>query len=285
MTIKDWINKPYPFIEDTKTKIIVSIAFGLFIYLFLLIYQPFGIEAIIANKAIYLLGFGFITLLVLFTFLLILPIIFPQFYDIDQWNIGKEIAFISSNFLAITLLNYLYDSFFSQVHSQQHNLFFFILVTIAVGVIPVAILVFFSEIYLREKRQKEATKMSSKIQIERKAKTDSPHKTISLKADTGKAPFLLDDHQLIFVKSEDNYCKIYFQEGENIKTALLRVTLKNIEQQLETFPDMLRCHRSYIVNKKKVIRISGNARAYNIHFENCMEIAAVSRNFPKEALL
>jgi len=285
MNVSSWLKKPFPFVADFQTKFLISFAFGVFIYLFLLVFQPFGIDSIIVNKAIYLLGFGFVTFFVLLFTLAFLPLILRKTFDLDKWNIGKEIGFIILNVTFISLFNYVYDTAFSEVHTQDHSLYFFIPVTIAVGIIPVTIMVFFFEIYLRERNEKSASEISSKIQHERYSKGNAPNKPIVFTSETGKELLSIDDNHLVFIKSEDNYCKVYFNEGNSIQTSLLRITLKNIENQLVAFPDILRCHRSYIVNKKKVFKITGNARAYNVHFENCKETAAISRSFSKESLL
>jgi len=285
MNVSTWLKKPFPFVADFQTKFLISLAFGVFIYLFLLVFQPFGIDSIIVNKAIYLLGFGFVTFFVLLFTLVFLPLVLPKIFDLEKWNIGKEISFIVLNVMFITLFNYVYDSIFSEVHTQDHSLYFFIPVTIAVGVIPVTIMVFFFEIYLRERNEKFASEISSKIQHERHSEGHIPNRAVIFTAETGKELLSIDDNHLIFIKSEDNYCKVYFNEDSSIQTSLLRITLKNIEKQLEAFPDILRCHRSYIVNKKKVSKITGNARAYNVHFDNCIETAAISRSFSKESFL
>lgn len=285
MNASTWLKKPYPFVADFKTKFMISFIFGLFIYLFLLVFQPFGIDNIESNKAIYLTGFGFVTFSTLLFCLSILPLLFSVFFDLDKWNIGKEIGFIVLNVILITLLNYAYDDIFGEVHTQEHSLLFFIPVTMAVGIIPISIMVFFSEIHLREKHEKSASTISSKIQTSRITEGPIKHQTISIKSDSANEVFEIDKNELVFIKSDDNYCKIYHFNENEIRTNILRVRLKNIEKQLETHTDIIRCHRSYIVNKKKILRISGNARAYNIHFENCKETASISRSFSKEALL
>jgi len=285
MIASQWLIKPYPFVADFRTKFIISFVFGLFIYLFLMVFQPFGIENIEANKAIFLSGFGFITFFTLIFSLILLPLFLPALFDLDKWNIGKEIGFIVLNVILITLLNYAYDDIFGQAHPQKHNLLFFIPVTLAVGVIPITIMVFFFEIYLREKHEKKASSISSKIQSNRITEGPIHHKMIFIKYDSTNKIFEIDENDLVFIKSDDNYCKIYHFNNDVIQTSILRITLKNIEKQLEKHPDIIRCHRSYIVNKKRILRISGNARSYNIHFENCKETAAISRSFSKDILL
>ena len=285
MALKNWLNKPYPFVAELRNKFLVSVSFGLFIYFFLMIFQPFGIAEIIGNKYTYLLGFGLITSLVLLFNFTALPLIIPKFFDLEKWNIGNEISFIVLNIAIIALLNYLYNSIVGYGFSEQHSIVYFVLFTVAVGLFPVVFLVFVTELLLSRKHQKTASEITSKMQFEKEDEYNDVATDIELVSESINEKFSINISDLIFIQSEDNYCKLYFRIKNEIKSELLRITLKNIEQQLEAFPFIIRTHRSYIVNKKQVSKISGNARAYALHFDNCEETVPVSRSFPKESLL
>lgn len=279
MIITNWLNKPFPRITSANGKVIVSLLFGLFIYIFLLVFQPFGIENISANKTLYLIGFGLITALVLLFTLSVLPFLFPKPFDVDKWNIKKAIAFILLNIILITILNYEYNTIVGSGFAKQYNLFYFVLITFAVGVLPVILMVFMMELFLTNKHQKTASDFNIKIHADTNSKNQTSSNIIKLESDLKKDNFEVDESNLVFIKSEDNYCMIFYREGDEINNYLLRTSLKKIENQLELFPHLIRCHRSFIVNKKRIKQISGNARAYYLHFENCYETVAVSRNF------
>jgi len=285
MGIVDWLKKPYPLITDLKSKVLISFAFGLFIYLFLIIFQPFGIDKIIANKGFYILGFGLITTLVMLFCFFVLPLLFHKIFDADKWVISKEILFILVVITLISLLNYFYNSYVGHGISQQHALHFFVLFTVAVGFFPVLILVFATEMFLNTKHQKAALEISSLIQKEREINDTNISPAIEIVSESKNDTFKFRENELIFIKSEDNYCNVFYILDEVIRTQLLRITLKNIESQLVTFPDFIRSHRSFIVNKKQISKITGNARAYYVHFNNCDEVVPISRSFPKEQLL
>jgi hypothetical protein len=285
MKLVDWLNKPYPFIAEIKNKFLISFSFGLFIYLFLLIFQPFGIAEIIGNKSFYLMGFGLITTTVLLFNYAAMPALFPKYFDIDKWKIRNEIVFIILSILIIALLNYLYNSFAGYGFSQQHNLVFFLLFTVSVGFFPVILMVFITELFLNRIHQKEASEISSKIQLEREPGKSDANPAIEIISESKGGNFTISENKLVFIKSEDNYCKVYYRTNGEIKNQLMRVTLKNIEDQLKPFQDMIRIHRSYIINKKQISKITGNARAYYLQFDGCKETVPISRNFHKEELL
>jgi len=285
MKILSWLNKPYPFIADLKSKFLISFLFGIFVYLFLLIFQPFGIDKIIANKSIYLVGFGLVTTIVLLLNYTILPLVFPEYFDLDKWKIKKEISFIILSITLITFLNYQYNTIVGYPFAQQHGLQYFIPVTVSVGFFPVTLLVFITELFLNRKHQKAASEISSKIHKERETGEPASNRIIKILSESKKDNFEINEKDLIFIKSDDNYCKVYYQENNEIKNQLLRISLKNIENQLAHIPEIIRCHRSYIVNKKQILKISGNARAYYLHLYMCEEKVPISRSFPKEQLL
>jgi len=285
MKIINWLKKPYPLITDLIIKFLISFSFGVFIYLFLIIFQPFGIDKVIADKGFYVMGFGMITMFVMLFCFIVLPLLFHQIFDADKWVISKEILFILTVITLISLLNYLYNSYVGYGISQQHALHYFVLFTVAVGFFPVLILVFATEMFLNTRRKKTAAEISSLIEVERNIQKTNISPAIEIISESKNDNIKFSENELIFIKSEDNYCNVYYILDEVIRTQLLRITLKNIENQLVAYPDFIRSHRSFIVNKKKISKISGNARAYYVHFNNCDEIVPISRNYPKEQLL
>ncbi len=283
MKIANWLNKPYPFIDKILNKLLLSILFGLFIFLFLIFFQPFGIAERIGNKFFYLLGFGLITSFSLLISYILLPLVFPKLFDSNYWRIKNELIFILCNIIFIAILNYGYYIRFEYDLVPEFNLFFFGLITLSVGIFPVSFLVFIREMYLSSISKKNALELNSII--EQKVKIVPDNEIITINTDAKADMIKLDLQDLIYIKSEDNYCKLYFKEHNKIQSKLVRISLKNIEEQLKNFPEILRCHRSYIVNKNHIQKISGNARSYVVHFALCNETAFVSRNFPKEMLI
>ncbi len=68
---------------------------------------------------------------------------------------------------------------------------------------------------------------------------------------------------LYFIKSSGNYIEIV--EKNNFKGHILRSSLKEIEQK---YPQLYRCHKSYLVNLDNIKSISGNSKGYELTFYN-----------------
>ncbi|WP_350288357.1 LytTR family DNA-binding domain-containing protein [uncultured Croceitalea sp.] len=67
----------------------------------------------------------------------------------------------------------------------------------------------------------------------------------------GKHQFKAYPEKIIYFKSEDNYVKIvYLDKNKCLKSDLIRLTLVSVENQLKSYSQFTRIHRSYIVNLK-----------------------------------
>ncbi len=277
---KSILKRDFPRIENTKHQILTPFVFAIFIYLFLLIFQPFGLSEIQYYKPLYILGFFIITLLVMLLTLVFAPKIFKIYFASDTWTVQKEIIFVLINILLIAVLNWFYNSTFGNDIVSQPNLLLFLLYTFAVGIIPVVFLIFFIENYLSKKNSEIAKELACKIISTKNIKKQS----INIILENAKTFFFEDSKQLICICSEGNYCNLYYTENGKLKKKLVRSSLTNIENQLIIFENIKRCHRSYIVNFHNVEKITGNARSYNLHITNLDFTIPVSRNFPKSII-
>ena len=64
----------------------------------------------------------------------------------------------------------------------------------------------------------------------------------------------------------------------------MRVTLTKIIENLKEYPNIIRCHKSYIINSDYVLDISGNARGYLLKIKFISINVPVSRSFSKQSL-
>lgn len=278
----NWLDSPFPLMENKKQKLISSVAFAAFVYLFLLIFRPFGINLVKMNIPIYLLGFFFITLGVMLISNMILPAILKKPFDPDEWNVKKTIIFNTGIILGIGFFNWLYNHLLQEDKTLDHSLVYFILITFGVGIIPSAFLVLIMENYLRKKNNQIAITFEENITKPIiKVKED----LIKIPSENENDDLMLFPSQLICMRSEGNYVMIYFEEGEKIKSKLQRISMSKLENVLQMLSEFKRCHRSYLANFNKVVHVSGNARNYNLHFENMAFTVPVSRSFPKEVIL
>lgn len=80
-------------------------------------------------------------------------------------------------------------------------------------------------------------------------------KRIMLYDNSGVLKLILNQDSIYFIESDDNYIKVWFSDNNNeLKQYMLRCRLKTIEESF-TDSELVRCHRKYIVNIRKVGKV------------------------------
>lgn len=283
MDISSWLNKPYPFVENPKDKWILIIFSSSFVALFLIIFQPFDANKISDYKTLYLIGFGLNVFIALIICYFILPKVFQKIYDVENWVIGREIIQLTLVILIISFLNYIYNNYVGKHIAVPKTFFEFFGITFSIGVFPLTFLTLYIEQKLNRKNRENAYNLNTYISQKHEYAVS---KLIEIQPETSTTkPIQIQDKDFLFANSDNNYCTIYYLEKNQVKKELLRISLKNLKEQLSDFDNMIRCHRSYIVNKNNIQNISGNARSLTLSLKNTNAVIPVSRRFPKEKLL
>lgn len=70
---------------------------------------------------------------------------------------------------------------------------------------------------------------------------------ISIRDSRGVLQLSVAKENLLYIESADNYICIWYQKGDLLKKKLMRITMKDISEQLAD-TNIMRCHRSYMVN-------------------------------------
>lgn len=84
---------------------------------------------------------------------------------------------------------------------------------------------------------------------------DSSRSMLPFNDEKGILRFSVKSENLFYLEAADNYVNIYYLHKEKLARFILRNTLKNLEGSLRN-TEIVRCHRSYMVNfdKVKVLR-------------------------------
>lgn len=278
----NWLNKPFPFYETIREKMVVPLSFGLFVIFFLFLFNPFYNTEHFSIQVFKMLTYGLIAFIILVFFNIVVPLIFKGFFKLECWNIWKTIVFEMSKLLTIGIANGVFAFYFDNPSDNDNFPYFQAIVlyrTLIISIIPIIVLIFWLE-------RKFYTKYYKKALI-----TDHKLHDVLSEFETGKSIkeyFEIDNHKIrinniYFIKSEGNYSTFYFDnEGSNSKV-LIRTTLKEVEEQIK-LKNIVRCHKSYIVNLEKVSKVEGNARGYLFFIDKISQTIPGSRNLPKSVL-
>jgi DNA-binding LytR/AlgR family response regulator len=101
---------------------------------------------------------------------------------------------------------------------------------------------------------------------------------IIIEADNEKDNLAIPVNSFLAATSADNYVKVFYWKNDQLKTSMLRTTLKKLEENASFFPQLFRCHRTAIVNITAVESLTGSAQGYRLKLANLTEEMPVSRN-------
>ena len=285
--ITGWFQKPYPLVESAKEKLGIALGSGIIVVFILIIIRPFGIES---SKEMFpfLLGFGFIDFMVTAMHLFLFPMLFPTIIKSSDWTTGKNVLGILWILFTIAIVNYFYgqhlgkEAYVAGLESMDNiTMISWIVITFSVGAIPVVFILYILEKYLFQRNRNRAASLSKGIKKQSDLPIDKP---IELKS-SKETILTISASDLICVKAEGgNYATVFWHEGTVVKKEMIRLTLVGFLEKTSGIPTIVRCHKSYIINRNKVVSFQGNARSVMIVLDGMDFKVPASRSFPKEKL-
>lgn len=275
---------PYAYSNSVKGNIIRSILFGLFVFLFIAVFQPFGLASFNQDIYLYALGYGACTTFVMLVLNVLINRIFPFYFNEDSWTVGREVFWILLNIFFIGILNAVYTSYTGIWEFSTRQFLWFQFFTLVVALFPVTMLVLMRESGLKKQFHKSAEIMNGKLNsfnsFSHNNHSESRiEKDIVIKSTNSKDSISLNPEELIMLKSSDNYVEVLYIKDRQFFKSLVRNTLKNIQEDLSGNKQLFRCHKSYLVNLQKVIHVSGNAQGYKLHMKGSKILVPVSRTY------
>jgi len=107
---------------------------------------------------------------------------------------------------------------------------------------------------------------------------------ISLRDENGVLRISLKPDDLLYLEASDNYVSVKYLRNEKLRSVLIRNTLKNYENEFEN-SILLRCHRSYMVNIKRVSMVRKKGYKMDLLLDSPgNEVIPVSRGYQKMVL-
>ena len=259
MTVKELLLKQIPG-TPLKKQIIAGGINGLFVFLILWIFQPFGTyEYTIAFKTLFLLGYGVITSASYSLFFIAGFTFFPQWFSDSGWKIYKEVICFILVFNIMAFLCLIYHREFTGKYPLTFSEYFnFLQYVFLVGLFPFSVLYY----------QRWLAENLSGRDLKTIESTDSQEPILIYSNNKKEPPAKVTEKEILFIKSEGNYLEIISEKNGALQKQVIRNTLNNI---LSSLPDHLFCkvHRSYIINKKRVtgIRLDGSNYELMTDFE------------------
>lgn len=279
-----WLNilkRPYPLVSSVKSKLIWSASFGVYVFLFLVIFRPYGLDTFGPWLIVlYAFAFGGITLGTMLFNLIFLPRIFPDFFDEERWTTGREIFITLVHIFLIGAVNFI---FVQVVFDRPNSLGRFVyleFVTLTLAIVPITVWTLIVENRLLKRNIREANNINTSIRAH--GQSVSQNQEVIIRSENKSENGKWRPDQICYITSADNYIKIGLLLNGRFQVNMLRNTLKSAESDLKDFSMFFRCHRAYIVNLEKVETVHGNARGLKLKLKDCPEEIPVSRSLNNE---
>lgn len=91
-----------------------------------------------------------------------------------------------------------------------------------------------------------------------------------------KITLSIDD--LLFIETMGNYVKVCHMRDGRVSTDMLRATSKQMEDELRSFPMIVRCHRAFLVNLAQVEQIVAKSGSMQVIIKHSHDSIPVSRS-------
>jgi hypothetical protein len=272
--IRQYLKEPYPYYYSCQKRLILFLLLvSILSFCFSYFFEPFDI-----NEAEHKINS--IWILVIHA---IVPIPIAYIYislmnrNINNelaWTLGKEIFNLAIILLLIGIVDFLIrDLIYTNLNNWSFQYFWEeIRNTFLVGSLLLIIILPLNLERLISKHTSSLKKLASNTTKE------SNTVLVSIKSSVSNENFELEIKSFLFAKVESNYTEVFTLSTDGIKKALIRITLKELEEQLKPFSCIFKTHRSYLVNLNAIASISGNAQGYQLLIKNSLIRVPVSRS-------
>ncbi len=276
LSLKDILNTPYPFYFRGRTLLQFALVIFVLAFCFNYFFTPFNV-----NPDEHKMDYFWISLIHSATPVLVLLLMYPFIHFSpaieEHWTIGKDFLFLSVFLLLIGIGQFLVrDLIYDNPNNWSWGYFREeIGNTLLVGILLVGLIVSvnFNRLNARYIRDAQELERARLREARKKDKSVIPIET-QVKMDN----FDLEVEKFIFAKAEGNYLTIHLnKEGQPVKM-LKRISITDFEQQAQAIDNIIRTHRSYVVNLAFLRHVKGNAQGFQITLEHCAQEIPVSRN-------
>lgn len=274
------LQQPYPFYYKGKDLFTVMLVLFLMVWSFDFFFRPFNVNYSEHKMPYYLIAAIHALTPVVVVF--ILGMVFRMLkVNTESWTMGKEMLFILV-LLAISgvgqwlIRDIIYDN---PGNWSLYLLWEEVRNALLVGALLTAFIVPLNLNRLRERNIRKALSLQHLKTTDGQPARQEELVDIAL---PGTESFHVHPFDLLFVRSDGNYLEIYHDSEKDVRKDIIRLALHSLEEQLKLYPNIIRVHRSYIVNLNKVNEVNGNAQGYRLKLAAGEEEVPVSRSYLKE---
>ena len=273
-------------IETITTRIISTT----FTVVALAVFKPFGLDAWQWQAYVHLVALGVIGVFICMITDTILKYVVKMprsFKKGVEYIIRRNLWFqlINTPLVALGICLYRHFVLSDRVASNQFSLVNFLETLVIIAFCSFTIGLYwrfkFRSKYLAMELEEtrllnEELKKLSTSEIEKPGENPRPQ-DLTLTGTTNESVSLQIPH-LLYIEAVGNYVKVTHLLDDQVRTDMLRATMKQMEETLQGYPMIVRCHRAFLVNLSQVDQIISHSGSTQLLIKHCNESIPVSRS-------
>lgn len=278
--LSKYLSQPAPVNDKPWLSVLLCIVVVIFI---LAIFEPFSFRLNSLSQFWVLIGFALTTMIVTSVAFVLLPLIFKKFYDPNKWTIGRSLL---NNVFILIIMGVgvvCYDYFIVMNQLPQYFPMGFLVdlfATLTIGIVPISIITIISQNNTLKRNLNSSEEINQILSERVKSLSTNDDDFITLKGSI-KESMSLKPEDIVYIESEGNYVNVYYKQDNKITHRLLRSTIKQMEESLQNYPMLIRCHRAFVVNTNYISDTRGNAQGYQLTLYDVSQEIPVSRTYLK----
>ena len=263
----------------------------------LAVFKPFGLDAWQWQAYVHLIALGVIGFSICMITDIILKYVIKMprsFKKGSEYIIRRNLwfQFINTPLVALGICLYRHFVLNDRVAGNQFSLVNFIETLVIIAFCSFAIGLYWRFKYRSEylAMELEETRLLNEQLKEIQSKTTSEKPLQQASASTACQPqeltltgttnesVMLQISHLLYIEAVGNYVKVNYLRNDQVHTDMLRATMKQMEETLQGFPMIVRCHRAFLVNLGQVEQIISHSGSTQLLIKHCHESLPVSRS-------
>ena len=279
-------------IETITTRIISTT----FMVVALAVFKPFGLDAwqwqaYVHLVAFWVIGFSICMLTdIILKYIVKMPRSFQKGVDyIIRRNLWFQ--FINTPLVALGICLYRHFVLSNRVEGNQLSVINFLETLAIIAFCSFAIGLYWRFKYrskylameleetrlLNEELKKvQESKVDDSDDVQKNA-TSPVDASLTLTGTTNESVTLQISH-LLYIEAVGNYVKVSHLLNDEVHTDMLRATMKQMEETLQGYSMIVRCHRAFLVNLSQVEQIVSHSGSTQLIVKHCHESLPVSRS-------
>ena len=273
-------------IETITTRIISTT----FTVVALAVFKPFGLDAWQWQAYVHLVALGVIGVFICMITDTILKYVVKMprsFKKGVEYIIRRNLWFqlINTPLVALGICLYRHFVLSDRVASNQFSLVNFLETLVIIAFCSFTIGLYwrfkFRSKYLAMELEEtrllnEELKKLSTSEIEKPGENPRPQ-DLTLTGTTNESVSLQISY-LLYIEAVGNYVKVNHLRDDQVHTDMLRATMKQMEETLQGYSMIVRCHRAFLVNLGQVEQIISHSGSTQLLIKHCNESIPVSRS-------